>query len=59
MVKNDYYSAFVEFVCDYEKKKEDVMKLVETIKGEEKIEKVIRVKEFYEDVKKEISFDII
>ena len=59
VVKNDYYSAFVEFVCDYEKKKEDVMKLVETIKGEEKIEKVIRVKEFYEDVKKEISFDII
>ena len=56
VVKNDYYSAFVEFVCDYDKKKEEVMKLVDTIKGEEGIEKIITVKEFYENVKKEISF---
>ena len=34
-MKNDYYSAFVKFV----KSKEDVMNMIEGIKGDTRIEK--------------------
>ena len=51
VVKTDYFSAFIEFVTEnYEKDKEEILKVIENVKNEnkEKIIEILYVKDFYQ-----------
>ena len=51
VVKTDYFSAFIEFATEnYEKDKEEILKVIENVKNEnkEKIIEILYVKDFYQ-----------
>ncbi len=51
IVKTDYFSAFIEFATEnYEKDKEEILKVIENVKNEnkEKIIEILYVKDFYQ-----------
>lgn len=57
VVKNNYYSAFIEIISkDFEKNKEDIFNLIDTIKENPSVEKILNCAEFYGNWKNEIKF---
>ena len=57
VVKTDYFSAFVEFETDnYENDKDNILKVIDEIKKNDKIDNIIYGKDFYKDYLKEINF---
>ena len=55
IVKSGYYSAFIEFSTeDYEKDKEEILKIIENIKNNNdgKIKEIIYIKDFYKNQEK-------
>ena len=55
IVKSGYYSAFIEFSTeDYEKDKEEILKIIENIKSNDdgKIKEIIYIKDFYKNQEK-------
>lgn len=57
IVKNNYYSAFIEIISqDYEKNKEDIFNLIDEIKENPSVEKILSYSEFYNNWKNEINF---
>ena len=58
VVKTDYFSAFVEFETDnYENDKDNILKVIDEIKKNDKIDNIIYGKDFYKDYLKEIDFN--